>query len=279
MNAPYSGFLPRLKRYLHATFGEEWCEERDVVNRSLLSLLDDPEIRPGLGPWIKGVMKEFARAVDKATTERQMLNAERDDGKDYWGKAIPLVEPTDMRPLTDAKPIKGFVLALHATAAWACGLKHAATDGQPAEYYPSFLTLSGVPGCGKTMLAKAACYRLWGKNPVLFITEAGMMKLVHEAIQGNRVDAVMEELCGMPNLILDDFGSAALGPWDAAKRDEIISYRWENHESCRTMITTNLLANQIRDQSPRIHDRIINDKRRAVQVQITAPSYRGTKEE
>ncbi len=187
-----------------------------------------------------------------------------------WGHAVPLVAPVDMLPFGDIDPqpvVKGFTgdlrNAMKATIGWT----------HQGHGTPPFLVLNGIPGSGKTRLAKAACLQLWDIHPVLFITEPAMISMLHKSLDTKTLEPVMEELQTIPNLILDDYGLAALTPgtWAHGKRDEILSARWEN--SLRTLITTNLKGADILADSPRLGSRMM-DKTRAVNVAIQAADYR-----
>tara|TARA_Y100000310_G_scaffold344650_1_gene458556 strand:- start:3347 stop:4186 length:840 start_codon:yes stop_codon:yes gene_type:complete len=270
----FGGLEGRLKQWLHKQHGEEWCEAHDVQTRTFNDLIHDPEIRPGLQDFNHAALAGLVAAAQHSEDERRDILRDYDDGKEYWGEALPLEEPPDMRPFSAIERLPELQDAVQATINWALEVKDISEDpGTVGEYYPPFLVLNGIPGCGKTMLAKAACHVMWGRRPVLFITEAAMIKLLHQSLARNQVDAVMEELMGIPHLILDDYGAAALTPgsWGHGKRDELLSYRWENDQ--RTMITTNLKSDEIRADSPRLASRMM-DKAKAVNVAIQAADYR-----
>ena len=266
----------KLRRWLAQQFSPEWCLEHNVEQRGFNDLIHDPEIRPHLGPFIKALLEGMRRDIDIAESERQELLANHPHAQpSVWGTSVPMVVPPGVQPFAAIKPLPKLEDAITATRNWAVALKNYGDDdfGADAEYYPPFLVLNGVPGCGKTMLALAA-YELIARTAcaVLFITEADMMAAIHGGIQSNTVDTIIEELQTIPCLILDDYGETAPGPWDLAKRDEVISARYRANGP-RTMITTNMKSEDIRKQSPRMASRLM-DKTLAVNVAIAAPDYR-----
>jgi DNA replication protein DnaC len=270
------GFELRLHRYLHKTFGAEWCAEHKVLDRNFNDLIHDPEIRPRLDEFTSGALKDFSARVRQVEDERTELLRSGGDGKERYGLHVPLEKPQEMLPFAAMEPLPELADAITACRNWAFGIK---TLADPAnledngEFYPPFLVLNGIPGCGKTRLAKAACCQLWDRSPVLFITEAKLVQLLHDSLTEQNIKAVDEELLNIPNLILDDYGAAALTPgsWGHGKRDEILSYRWEM--DYRTLVTTNLKSAEIRENSPRLASRMM-DRTKAVNVGIQAPDYR-----
>lgn len=262
----------KLRQWLTQRNGAEWCEAHDVGIRSFKDLIHDPEIRPTLKDFNHMVVTGFTKSLEQATYDRTEVLRDHDDGKEEWGQLLPMEEPADMLPFSDIEELSALIEAIEATRHWAFGLKGYGEEGDPL-FYPPFLVLNGIPGCGKTMLAKAACYQLWGRRPVLFITEAALVRTLHQALASHQVDEVVQEIMDIPNLILDDYGAAALtrGSWAHGKRDEILSYRWENDR--RTMITTNLTGAEITKDSPRLGSRMM-DKTKAVNIGILAGDYR-----
>jgi hypothetical protein len=271
----FGGFEVSLRKWLFKECGAEWCDARSVKERTFNDLIHDPDIRPQMSGFIHRAVQRLGRTAEDAEVRRAQVLEEHDTGKEYWGSALALVEPTEMEPLASIEIVEGLQAAYIATGDWAFGLKEIVGTEPNVEqkYYPPFLVLNGVPGCGKTRLAKAACYMLWRHRNVLFTTERNMVALLHGAIASQQVETVTEELMNIPNLIYDDFGAAAITPgsWAHSKRDEILSHRWEHQ--LRTMITTNLQSADLREVSARLASRMM-DAKLAVNVAITAGDYR-----
>lgn len=274
MQGLFGGVEARLKQWLREQHGDDWYVAHDIGIRTFNDLIHDGEIRPTLTPFNHQVLAGFAVAADKAEEERKEVLRDFDDGKDFWGKAIDLPVPSDVQPFSAIEKLPKLLQAIAATTQWVFGLKSTVDQDGNDEYYPSFLVLNGIPGCGKTMLAKAAYHALTEKGrPVLFLTERAFIAVLHRALESKSLDEVQEELMGIPNFILDDYGAAALasGTWAHSKRDEVLSARWENEMA--TMITTNLQSEAIRADSARLASRLM-DKTRAVNVAIAAEDYR-----
>lgn len=263
------GLERHLRGWLREQYGEEWCEANNVGFRTATDLLHDREIRPHLQPFNHLMVSGLTRVFQNADEDRAYQRQGQDDGKDYWGTAVLLEEPTEMWPFSAIEPLLELRQAIEATRRWAVGL----SGDDVAIACPPFLLLNGIPGCGKTLLAKAACHSMWGRRPVLFITEPAMVSLLFKAVESKTLEAVVYELQNIPNLILDDYGSAAITPGSFAhgKRDEIMSYRWA--EERRTMVTTNWKEKEIAADSPRLASRMF-DRSKAVHVGIAAKDYR-----
>jgi DNA replication protein DnaC len=139
---------------------------------------------------------------------------------------------------------------------------------------PGLLVLAGPPGVGKSHLLKAAAKRLHTNHPeanIIYIkTENVLQSMLTGSVKTGQLSEVMQDLCGSPILILDDFGASAGTDWYRSQLDQIIDMRWDNSEVVRTLLSTNLLS---QDLPPRMASRL-SDKRLAVNVVINAEDYR-----
>ena len=105
------------------------------------------------------------------------------------------------------------------------------------------VTLNGIPGVGKTHLAQAAAlYAVQRKALCLYRTEAGLFGEAHLRMKAGTVEALLEAVCQVPFLVLDDMGVAALYDWGKGVMDRLINSRYELAQAREgfTLITTNL---------------------------------------
>ena len=205
----------------------------------------------------------FAPEDDEKQRLRANLKADA-DAKDrvHWGVSINLPVPDHGQTFDTFVSHPDIRPAYDAVQRWV------SLEG------PGMLVLAGSPGVGKSHLCAAAIHALKASghhDGILYVrTENVLQSILQEAVGNKRLAEVMEELCGVPRLILDDFGATAGKDWYRSQLDEIIDARWENAASVRTLVATNLLA---KDLPPRIASRLA-DKTRAVNVAIAAGDYR-----
>jgi hypothetical protein len=276
MKSLFGGFEFRLKQWLHRQYGEEWCLERNVLGRTFNELINDAELRPLITGWSSEVTTQMAVAADREEQERRANRQDLGIDRDEWGTGIHLDPPHEMFSLDTMETLPELTAAFDAIHNWTYGVKRRPDLNDlddMGEIYPPFLVLNGIPGCGKTRLAKGACAALWGRTPVLFITEGEMVQSLHGGLANGNLAAIEDDLKTIPALILDDYGAAALtvGSWGHGKRDEVLSHRWEM--DFRTMITTNWKSSEIKANSPRLASRMM-DRTKAVNVAIQAKDYR-----
>ncbi|MFH1485220.1 MAG: ATP-binding protein [Chloroflexota bacterium] len=136
---------------------------------------------------------------------------------------------------------------------------------------PAILTLAGPPGTGKSHLAIAAAHELIdAKRPVCYREEIALVGELQQLIRADKVEPGIREVCEVPWLVLDDLGTAALGDWGRAVMDRIIHARWLNAHFARTLVTTNLVGE---DLPARIASRL-GDVRVGQVIVVRAPDYR-----
>ena len=136
---------------------------------------------------------------------------------------------------------------------------------------PGLLTLTGPTGCGKSHLAIAAAQVLFAHDkPVIYREEAALIQELQQHIRDNTVEQALQEFMEVPWLIIDDLGLAALGDWAKERMDRLLNRRWESVEWCRTLITTNLISDEL---PVRIASRL-GDVTKASAIAIQASDYR-----
>ena len=98
----------------------------------------------------------------------------------------------------------------------------------------------GIPGAGKTFLARALAYRACQAARRVVVTSATRMlnDLAGAEIHG-RLDRTLRRYCHADFLVVDDFAVLAMDPTQANLAFQVISERYEYRRS--TCITTNRL--------------------------------------
>lgn len=141
---------------------------------------------------------------------------------------------------------------------------------------PSMLVLVGAVGVGKTHLAQAAAHLATSgpqERRLVYREEHSLKGEIMVAIRkpGNDqpAEVLLDELCTVPWLVLDDLGVVAKSDWWDEMVDLLVNSRWLD-PACRTLITTNLTAEQM---PARMRSRL-RDSDRCRSVVIKAPDYR-----
>jgi DNA replication protein DnaC len=96
----------------------------------------------------------------------------------------------------------------------------------------------GVPGTGKTFLARALAYRVCQANRrVVFTSAARMLNELHGAELHGGLERALRRYVRADFLVIDDFALLPMDPSQAKLAFQVISERHEHHRS--TAITTN----------------------------------------
>jgi len=144
------------------------------------------------------------------------------------------------------------------------------TSGVPTK---PFLTLSGVPGTGKTHLALAVAWT-WletGKGLVAYYQVETLLDALRRGYDKEKrkpnedTDTILNYLSFCSIVVLDDLGAESTTEWAWKKLDEIVDARYIN--KLPTVITTNGAPGQL---SPRIADRLFEGEI----IILEADSYR-----
>ena len=130
------------------------------------------------------------------------------------------------------------------------------TSGIPTK---PFLTLSGIPGTGKTHLALAIAWT-WletGKGLVSYYQVETLLDALRRGYDKEKrkpnedTDTILNYISSCSLAVLDDLGAESTTEWAWKKLDEIVDARYIN--KLATVITTNGSPGQL---SPRIADRL-----------------------
>jgi DNA replication protein DnaC len=96
----------------------------------------------------------------------------------------------------------------------------------------------GIPGAGKTFLARALAYKACqATRRVVFVTAPKMLNELHGAELHGKLDKALRKYVRAELLVLDDFASLAMDAAQAKLAFQVISERYDYRRS--TSITTN----------------------------------------
>ena len=134
---------------------------------------------------------------------------------------------------------------------------------------PSFLTLAGPPGVGKSFLAVAATQAIVSRSGLVMYRRVDELleEYKRETFDRRRRDMDVD-LKAVPFLIVDDLGMQQSSSWSEPFMDGLIDHRYRNR--ARLMVCTNAKSE---DLPPRIADRL-SDRLIGKVIQIDAPSHR-----
>jgi len=238
----------------------QWDDHRSIKE----ILTEISEIDPGAKREIvRGIVSTLVDGADHSEQERApYIQQVKEKDRVTWLRGVNPGIPVVERRLVEFLERPEWPDVQEAREAVEDWLKHLG---------PGLLTLSGGPGCGKSHLAIAAAQQLFGEEAaVCYREEPVLMTELQGRISDNTAEEMLQEVLVVPWLIIDDLGVAALGDWGREKMDRLVNARWENSEALRTLITTNLL----REQMPvRIASRL-GDAKLARAVKVEASDYR-----
>jgi len=136
---------------------------------------------------------------------------------------INTVDAFDFGFDSDRKKIRARYLALHDLSFLDKGIN------------PLFI---GIPGAGKTFLARALAYKACQETRrVVFVTAPKMLNELHGAELHGKLDKALRKYVRAELLVIDDFASLAMDAAQAKLAFQVISERYDYRRS--TCITTN----------------------------------------
>ena len=163
----------------------------------------------------------------------------------------PLYPDVDMGIPYNGKTFSGFI----ARPKYPLVAKARSTvqDWAFAESDCPIITLAGVPGTGKTHLAQAAAASV--KGLCLYRTESSLLSEAMSRMRTHTVETLLEAVCAVPWLVIDDMGVSATSEWGQGVLDRIVDARYVKAQARDgwTLITTNLSGS---DMLPRIVRRL-----------------------
>ena len=239
---------PFLERLDNGRFITDWLQEVEA---------EDPAVAQALREHIQAVESadqglEWER-LDKANRAQERLGLSTFSELTASTEA-PLWPDVDRKIPDHSKRFNNFesrsdfpyvAMALKSVECWVVGVGEA-----------PMLTLAGVPGTGKTHLARAAAIALAESNhEVIYREEAQFIAEAMERMESKTTERLISAVCEVGWLIWDDMGVAAMGDWARGTMDRIINDRYELAQAGTgyTLITSNVMR---KDQSPRLARRL-----------------------
>lgn len=188
---------------------------------------------PGMSGVLKGLIEQAARdnltsleVVSRLCDEEKASRIRSAIAGKVKGARFPEINSIegfdfDFDPVR--KKLRARYLALHDVAFLEKGIN------------PLFI---GVPGTGKTYLARALAYRTCNANRrVVLVSAARMLNELHGAELHGSLDKALRRYVRAELLVIDDFAVLAMDPAQAKLAFQVISERYDHRRS--TAITTN----------------------------------------